>query len=111
MTADPGLEKDIQHLGVRFYRRGSVDVMLVPLMKETATYTRSAGDGYYMVTLLGDPSTAYPVNLRTAASLDADYLGEKFRLDRRGFGYTPEELADALNAIALDLAREERMDR
>lgn len=105
------LQKDVQHVGVRFYRRGSVDVMLVPLMEETATYTRSAGDGYYMVTLLGEPSTAYPLSLRSAASLDAEYLEEKFRLDRRGFGYTPEELADTLTVIAEDLAREERMDR
>lgn len=84
--------------------------MLVPLMEEIATYTRSAGDGYYLVTLLGDPGTAYPLNLWATASLDADYLARKFRLDRRGFGYTPEELSDALNAIAHDLAREERME-
>lgn len=111
MTDDIRLQKDVHYLGVRFYRQASVDVMLVPLMKETATYTRSAGDGYYLVTLLGEPSTAYPLNLRSAVAVDADYLEEKFRLDRRGFGYTPDELAVTLNAIAEDLAREERMDR
>jgi hypothetical protein len=111
MMADPGLSKDVQHLGVRFYRRGSVDVMLVPLMKEVATYARSAGDGYYLVTLLGDPGTAYPLNLRSAVSIDPEYLEEKFKLDRRGFGYRPDELAETLHAIAGDLEREERMDR
>ncbi len=110
MDVDPGLSKDIQHLGVRFYRRGSVDLMLVPLMEETASYTMLAGDGYYLVTLLGQPGAAYPLNLRSAVSLDPEYLAEKFRLDRRGFGYTPEELSDALGAIAHDLALEERMD-
>ena len=107
MTA---LEKQVQHLGVRFYRSGSIDVMLVPLMEETATYTRSAGDGYYLVALLGEPGTAYPLNLRMLSGLTPDYLQEKLRLDRRGFGFTPEELSETLMVISDDLHNEEGLD-
>jgi hypothetical protein len=32
-------------------------------------------------------------------------------LDRRGYGYTPEELAAVLQEIADDLGREEGLDR
>lgn len=107
----PELVKHVQYVGVRFYRLGSVDIALVPLLEESATFTRSAGDGYYLVSLLGEPGTAYPLNLRLETSLDAEYLKKKFRLDRRGYGYTPEELAAVLGAIADDLRNEERMDR
>ena len=50
------------------------------------------------------------MNLRLASSLDAEYLGKKFRLDRRGYGYGPEELALALREVAEDLEKEEGMD-
>jgi hypothetical protein len=104
------LSKHIEYVGTRFYRVGGVELMLVPLLKEAASYTRSAGDGYFMVTLMGEPGTAYPLNLRAAASYDPDYLGKKLKLDRRGYGYTPEELADALREIADDLRAEEALD-
>ncbi len=105
------LEKQVAHVGVRFYRIGGVELVLVPLLQETASFTRSAGDGYFLVSLMGEPGSAYPLNLRSAASLEPSYLAKKFKLDRRGYGYTPEELADALNHIADDLAREENLDR
>lgn len=109
MTA--GLDKQVAHLGVRFYRAGGVELVLVPLLKETANFTRSAGDGYFLVTLMGEPGSAYPLNLRMSASLEPSYLEKKFRLDRRGYGYTPEELAATLRLIADDLAGEEALDR
>ena len=90
------LTKQVEHLAVRFYRVDGVELVLVPLMKEIASFARSAGDGYFLISLVGEPGTAYPVNLRLPSSLDADYLGKKFRLDRRGYGYAPEELAAAL---------------
>jgi hypothetical protein len=102
--------KEVIHLAVRFYRLGGVELALIPLMKEVSAFARSAGDGYYLVVLMGQPGTAYPVNLRSAAALDPDYLAEKFRLDRRGYGYTPEELAAALHEVAEDVAAEERLD-
>ena len=105
------LEKRMAHVGVRFYRAGGVELVLVPLMKETASFTYSAGDGYFLVALMGEPGSAYPVNLRSQASLEPDYLARKFHLDRRGYGYTPEELAATLRLIADDIAREEGLDQ
>ena len=105
------LEKHIEHVAVRFYRLGSVELTLVPLMREAASFTRSAGDGYFLVALTGEPGTAYPLDLRSPGSNDADYLEKKFRLDRRGYGYTPEELAGALQEISEDLFAEEGMDQ
>ncbi|MCL4241346.1 MAG: hypothetical protein KJ048_08330 [Dehalococcoidia bacterium] len=109
MTAE--LAKHVAHVGVRFYRTGGVELVLVPLLKESASFTRSAGDGYFLVTLMGEPGTAYPLNLRSPGAYDPAYLGEKFRLDRRGYGYTPDELAAALRLIRDDLQKEEGMDR
>ncbi len=109
MTAE--LAKHVAHVGVRFYRTGGVELVLVPLLKESASFTRSAGDGYFLVTLMGEPGTAYPLNLRSPGAYDPEYLGEKFRLDRRGYGYTPDELAAALRLIRDDLQKEEGMDR
>lgn len=105
------LEKRVQHLAVRFYRAAGVELVLVPLIEEVAGFTRSAGDGYFMVSLVGEPGTAYPVNLRIASTLEPDYLGKKFRLDHRGYGYAPEELSAALREVAQDIAHEEEMDR
>ena len=107
----PEITRVIEHLGVRFYRCEGVEVMLVPLLDETKQFTRSAGDGYYMVVLLGDPGTSYPLNLRSQMSLDLRYLAMKFNLDDRGFGYSPEELRFALAAIASDLGGEDRSNR
>jgi hypothetical protein len=100
--------KQVTHLAVRFYRVGGVELVLVPLLQEVASFTRSAGDGYFLVSLMGEPGTAYPLNLRSVASFDPEYLASKFRLDRRGYGYTPEELAAVLREVADDLWREER---
>jgi len=105
------LEKHVAHVGVRFYRTGGVELVLVPLLKESASFTRSAGDGYFLVTLMGEPGTAYPLNLRSPGAYDPDYLGKKFRLDRRGYGITPDELAASLRLIRDDLEKEEGMDR
>ena len=105
------LEKQVAHVGVRFYRSGGVELVLVPLLKETASFTRSAGDGYFLVSLMGEPGSSYPLNLRSYASLEPEYLAKKFKLDRRGYGYTPEELAAVLTEIADDLARAEGLDR
>lgn len=105
------LAKQVTHVGVRFYRTGGIDLMLVPLLKESASFTRSAGDGYFLVALMGEPGTAYPLNLASPGSYDPGYLGQKFRLDRRGYGCTPEELAASLRLIRDDLANEEGMDR
>ena len=102
--------KQVAHVGVRFYRVGGVELVLVPLLKEVASFARSAGDGYFLVSLMGEPGTAYPLNLRVAGSFDPEYLEQKFRLDRRGYAYAPEELAGALSAVAADLAREEGLD-
>jgi hypothetical protein len=110
MTAS-AIEKHVVHLGVRFYRVAGVEITLVPLMQEVASFARSAGDGYFLVALMGDPGACYPLNLRSRASFDPEYLAKKFKLDRRGFGYTPEELSHALGIIADDLASEEDMDR
>ena len=54
--------------------------------------------------------TSYPLDLRSPASWDPVYLEAKFHLDRRGYGYTPEELAATLRAITEDLNREEGLD-
>jgi len=105
------LEKQMAHVGVRFYRTGGVEVVLVPLMRETASYTRSAGDGYFLVALMGEPGSAYPLDLRSRVSFEPEYLAKKFKLDRRGYGYTPEELAATLRLIADDLDHEEGLDR
>lgn len=102
--------KRVAHLGVRFYRVGGIDLVLVPLIEEVAAFARSAGDGYFLVALLGEPGTAYPLNLRSPGSFEAGYLENKFRLDRRGYGCTPDELAEALREIATDLRAEEGMD-
>lgn len=109
MTAK--IEKQMAHVGVRFYRSGGVELVLVPLMQETASFTRSAGDGYFLITLMGEPGSAYPLDLRSPASFEAEYLAKKFKLDRRGYGCTPEELAATLRLVAEDLANEEGMDR
>ena len=105
------LTKHVAHVGVRFYRFGGVELVLVPLLSEVASFTRSAGDGYFLVALIGEPGTSYPVDLRSAASLDERYLGEKFHLDRRGYGYTAGEIAATLRAVAADLRHEEELDR
>jgi len=60
---------------------------------------------------MGEPGTSYPLNLRAPGSFDPDYLEEKFRLDRRGYSASPEELAATLREVARDLAREEGLDR
>jgi len=104
-------EKRLTHVAVRFYRVGSVDLALVPLLDEAASFARGAGDGYFLVAILGEPGTAYPLNLRSASAFDPAYLEAKFRLDRRGYGVTPEEFAEALRAVRDDIAREERLDR
>lgn len=105
-----GVAKQVAHVGVRFYRVDGVELVLVPLLSEVASFTRSAGDGYFLVSLMGEPGTAYPLDLRSAASLDPDYLERKFKLDRRGYAYSPGELAAALRVIAGDLEAEEAMD-
>ncbi|HEX6032315.1 MAG TPA: hypothetical protein VFY90_12860 [Tepidiformaceae bacterium] len=102
--------KQVAHVGVRFYRVEGVELVLVPLLQEVASFTRSAGDGYFLVALMGEPGTAYPLNLRSAASFDPDYLEQKFHLDRRGYAYSPEELSAALEAVAHDLTSEEGLD-
>jgi hypothetical protein len=107
----PPLEKRMAHVGVRFYRSGGVELVLVPLMQETASFTRSAGDGYFLVSLMGEPGSAYPLDLRSPSSYEAEYLEKKFKLDRRGYGYTPEELAATLQLVAADLETEEGLDR
>jgi len=104
------MEKHVAHLGVRFYRVAGVDLVLVPLIAEAARYTRSAGDGYFLIALTGDPGAAYPLDLRSPSSYDPEYLARKFKLDRRGYGYTPEELAAALRKVAEDLRSEEALD-
>lgn len=104
------LTKSMTHLAVRFYRSGGVELVLVPLLAEVASFARSAGDGYFLVSLVGEPGTAYPLNLRSPAAFQPEYLAEKFRLDRRGYGYTPEELAAVLREIAADLKGEEGFD-
>jgi hypothetical protein len=106
-----GLAKQVAHVGVRFYRVGGVELVLVPLLAEVAAFARSAGDGYFLVALMGEPGTSYPLNLRSRASFDTDYLEQKFRLDRRGYGYTAEELSATLQAVAADLEQEEGLDR
>jgi hypothetical protein len=105
------IQKHLSHVGVRFYRVGGVELVLVPLLDEAASFTLLAGDGYFLVALIGEPGSAYPLNLRARASFDPEYLEAKFRLDRRGFGYTPEELSYALDAIARDLVAEESFDQ
>jgi hypothetical protein len=105
------IAKAVTHLAVRFYRVDGVEVVLVPLLEEVSSFTRSAGDGYFLVSLMGEPGTSYPLDLRSTSAFDPDYLGEKFHLDRRGFGYTPEELAAALEEVAVDIRREEGLDR
>jgi hypothetical protein len=102
--------KQVTHLGVRFYRVNGVDLVLVPLIQEVASFTRSAGDGYFLVVLSGEPGAAYPLDLRSPGSYNPDYLAKKFKLDNRGYGYSPEELAGALREVADDLTTEEAMD-
>ncbi|MBK6661250.1 MAG: hypothetical protein IPG47_00305 [Thermoflexaceae bacterium] len=101
------LQKQAMHVGVRFYRVDGVELVLVPLMAEVASFTRSAGDGYFLVALMGEPGTAYPLDLRHSGSYEPEYLLKKFKLDRRGYSYSPEELAQALRQVADDLANEE----
>jgi hypothetical protein len=102
--------KQVTHLAVRFYRIDGLEMVLVPLLEEVKGFTRSAGDGYFLVTLMGQPGTAYPLDLRSPGAFDPDSLGTKFRLDRRGYGYTPEELSAALREVADDLRAEARLD-
>lgn len=104
------LTKTMTHLAVRFYRSGGIEVVLVPLLAEVATFTRSAGDGYFLVSLIGEPGTAYPLNLLAPAAFEPGYLAEKFHLDRRGYGCTPEELAAILRDIAADIQAEAGFD-
>jgi len=104
------IDKRALHLGVRFYRVDGVELVLVPLVDEVASFVRMAGDGYFLVILAGPPGTSYPLNLHSAASLDPDYLAQKFRLPAGGSGYSGEELAAALHNVADDLDREEGMD-
>lgn len=101
------IEKQVTHLAVRFYRVDGVEMVLVPLLAESAHFTLSAGDGYFLVSLVGEPGTAYPLNLRAPGSLDEEYLEKKFHLDRRGYAYSPAELAAALGQVAEDLRAEE----
>lgn len=108
MTAT--IDKRALHLGVRFYRVDGVELVLVPLVDEVASFVRMAGDGYFLVVLAGPPGTSYPLNLRSRASLDPAYLAEKFRLPPGGAGYAGDELAAALRLVAEDLDREEGMD-
>jgi hypothetical protein len=110
VTGEPELRKALQPVTVRFYRQGGIELMLVPLLSETAQFHLSAGDGYFMVVLLGEPRTGYPVNVRTAANLDVEYVRDKFRLRGGAAGYTGEEVHAALLAIGEDLANEERLD-
>ncbi|MCK9520057.1 MAG: hypothetical protein M0R74_13690 [Dehalococcoidia bacterium] len=105
------IEKHVTHLAVRFYRVAGVELVLVPLMQEVASFVRSAGDGYFLVALMGEPGTAYPLDLRSPGSYDPDYLEQKFHLNRRGYAYSPEELAAALREVASDLLSEEGLDR
>lgn len=102
--------KQVAHVGVRFYRAGGVEMVLVPLLKEVSSFTRSAGDGYFLVSLMGEPGTAYPLDLRSQGSYEPEYLEKKFKLDRRGYAYSPDELSEALHAVADDLRREEGLD-
>ena len=104
------IDKQVTHVGVRFYRIDGVELVLVPLLKEVASFARSAGDGYFLVSIIGEPGTSYPLNLRTLGAFDAEYLGKKFHLDRRGYAVSPEELAAALLEVAEDLTREEGLD-
>jgi hypothetical protein len=104
------LAKQALHLAIRFYRVDGVELVLVPLISEAARFTRSAGDGYYLIALMGEPGTAYPLDLRSPASYDPEYLRKKFKLDRRGYSYSPEELAAALREVAGDLNDEEGLD-
>lgn len=101
------IEKQAMHVGVRFYRVDGVEMVLVPLMSEVAGFARSAGDGYFLVALMGEPGSAYPLDLRHPGSYEPEYLLKKFKLDRRGYSYSPEELANALRQVAGDLANEE----
>jgi hypothetical protein len=105
------LEKQVTHLAVRFYRVDGVELVLVPLLQELASFTRSAGDGYFLVSLVGEPGTAYPLNLRSPGAFDPDYLARKFRLDNRGYAYSPRELSSALRQVATDIRAEEGLDR
>ena len=104
------IAKQVTHVGVRFYRVDGVELVLVPLLEEVASFARSAGDGYFLVSIIGEPGTSYPLNLRNPGAFGAEYLGAKFHLDRRGYTVSPEELAAALTEVAADLGREERMD-
>ncbi len=110
MSTQVSIEKQFAHVGVRFYRVDGVELTLVPLLRETARFARSAGDGYFLVALLGEPGACYPLDLRAPGSFDPEYLAAKFKLDRRGYGYSPEELALALHTIAQDLREEEDFD-
>ncbi len=105
------MAKEITHVAARFYRANTIDLALVPLLRETAPYARGAGDGYFLVVLLGEPGTAYPLDLRSPGAFDTNYLAEKFHLDRRGYGFTPEELAGTLREVAADLAAEGGLDQ
>lgn len=105
------ISKQVAHVGVRFYRIGGVELVLMPLLAEVAPFTRMAGDGYFLVALMGEPRTSYPLNLRSPGSFDPEYLEAKFRLDRRGYTASPEELAAMLREVARDLALEEGLDQ
>ena len=104
------IEKQMAHVGVRFYRVDGVEVVLVPLLQEVSAFTRSAGDGYFLVSLMGEPGTAYPLDLRSAASFEPEYLAKKLHLDRRGYSYSPDEVANALRQIADDVEGEKGFD-
>lgn len=104
------IEKRALHLGVRFYRVNGVELVLVPLVDEVASFVRMAGDGYFLLVLAGPPGTSYPLNLRATASLDPEYLAQKFRLAPSGSGYSGDELAAAIRVVIDDLDEEEGMD-
>ena len=105
------IDKQIMHLAVRFYRVEGVELVLVPLLREVSSFARSAGDGYFLVSLMGEPGTAYPLDLRSPGAFDAEYLARKFKLDTRGFAYSPAELSNALRTVAADMVGEEALDR
>jgi hypothetical protein len=76
-VAEIEIAKHVAHVGVRFYRLGGLELALVPLLEESARFTRSAGDGYFLVTLLGEPGSAYPLNLGHPASFDPGIPGKE----------------------------------
>ena len=93
--------KRVTHVGVRFYRIEQVDVALVPLLGEVSAIARSAGDGYFLVSLLGEPGSAYPLDscarrahsTRSTCSRSSSSTGEataiRLRSSRPPFAASP----------------------